>query len=445
MANKKKSKTIMEVKMDVVEMAEEVEDVESTPTASTTTTIADVVRSHLDARQRECGGNSTSPSPAYAAACALRRDVFAFYSERRDMTAGSARGNVELEEEEGEVADAIVSCLDSAMSTILRGNSNSSSSTNNKKTRQNGGAAGGCYDESITSIWEMVTSFACLSRGGGNDDRGVDGGGIGGIVPLAMVQRVAGYASLSEYDVGRVEACRLLGMMMRGILSSKSMSENHKSSSILKNRGGGAKKKGKGKIGGDEGDGAVDATAATASSAASPWEVECLLLATKALAHRVTDKIARVRNAAIVAFAPLLALLASSTSPSSSCRVNHVNDAVRKKFLGSSSPLSSDLVSSIDSLLSTLLWLTRNDPSASNRAAVIGILPPLARASVAVVGDGEEEDAMVIHVVIERIGDVDVKVREAALDSLRTNVNDYTMDLSGDMRVDILRTGLTKR
>ncbi len=47
--------------------------------------------------------------------------------------------------------------------------------------------------------------------------------------------------------------------------------------------------------------------------------------------------------------------------------------------------------------------------------------------------------------VAVRIGDVDVKVREAALDSLRTNVNDYAMDLSGDMRVDILRTGLTKR
>ena len=48
-----------------------------------------------------------------------------------------------------------------------------------------------------------------------------------------------------------------------------------------------------------------------------------------------------------------------------------------------------------------------------------------------------------IPYIIERVKDVDVKVREAALDSLRENVT--LDDLTEDQRVEILRYGLTKR
>ena len=72
----------------------------------------------------------------------------------------------------------------------------------------------------------------------------------------------------------------------------------------------------------------------------------------------------------------------------------------------------------------------------------MGVLPPLASASAA----EEEEDGednysatnsdAIVRAVIGRIRDVDVRVREAALDSLRTKVGDFNAELSEDARAE---------
>jgi hypothetical protein len=240
------------------------------------------------------------------------------------------------------------------------------------------------------------------------------------------------------------------------MLSSSSSSEgsadgraNVAAASILK-RGGSKRRK--------EG-GTTTATSSAVAAAAAPWEVGCLLLACRALSARVTDKIAKVRSAAIVACKPLLFLLPvpSSSSSSSSSNAGVGDDAsaiARRKFLlvaGDAASGGEELAGAVGSLVATLLWLVGNDPSAPNRTAVLGVLPPLASASAA----EEEEDGednysattsdAIVRAVIGRIRDVDVRVREAALDSLRTKVGDFNAELSEDARAEILRTGFSKR
>ena len=51
---------------------------------------------------------------------------------------------------------------------------------------------------------------------------------------------------------------------------------------------------------------------------------------------------------------------------------------------------------------------------------------------------------LLLQSIIERIKDVDVKVRESALDYLRERIN-FATQLTEDQRVEILRTGLTRR
>jgi hypothetical protein len=85
-----------------------------------------------------------------------------------------------------------------------------------------------------------------------------------------------------------------------------------------------------------------------------------------------------------------------------------------------------------------------NDTSAGNRALVTSILPTNnVAATTAKYDDDEMNGNANIQAIITRIKDVDVKVREAALDNLRENVNFEQLD--EDDRVEILRMGLTKR
>ena len=278
-------------------------------------------------------------------------------------------------------------------------------------------------------------------------------------MPTAIADRASGYASLCEIDAGRIEASRLLGTLVERIMLSSSSSSssggsadgraNVAAASILK-RGGNKRRK--------EGGGTTATssavTAAAVSAAAAPWEVECLLLACRALSARVTDKIAKVRSAAIVACKPLLSLLpVPSSSSSSSSNAGVCDDAsaiARRRFLivGDAASSGEELAGAVGSLVATLLWLVGNDPSAPNRSAVLGVLPPLASASAADEEDEEDNSATsdaIVRAVIGRIKDVDVRVREAALDSLRTKVGDFNAELSEDARAEILRTGFSKR
>jgi hypothetical protein len=416
------------------------EDATTASSAATTSTIADVVRAHFDARQRD-----PSSSSVLAAASALRRDLLS------SSSAGGGGGADHPDDDDDVVAAAVVSCLDSAMSAILRSSSSSSSSSSSMRTKgqqqQQQQQLRGCCLESATSAWELAVAFSLLRPGGGGE------------VPTAIVDRASGYASSCEVDAGRIEACRLLGTFVERIimLSSSSSSEgsadgrraNVAAASILK-RGGNKRRK----EGGTTTATSSAAAAASASAAAAPWEVGCLLLACRALSARVTDKIAKVRSAAIVACKPLLSLLPVPSSSSNAGVGDDASAIARRKFLlvaGDAASGGEELAGAVGSLVATLLWLVGNDPSAPNRTAVLGVLPPLASASAA----EEEEDGednysattsdAIVRAVIGRIRDVDVRVREAALDSLRTKVGDFNAELSEDARAEILRTGFSKR
>jgi hypothetical protein len=412
------------------------EDATTASSAATTSTIADVVRAHFDARQRD-----PSSSSVLAAASALRRDLLS------SSSAGGGGGADHPDDDDDVVAAAVVSCLDSAMSAILRSSSSSSSSSSSMRTKgqqqqQQQQQLRGCCLESAASAWELAVAFSLLRPGGGGE------------VPTAIVDRASGYASSCEVDAGRIEACRLLGTFVERIimLSSSSSSEgsadgrraNVAAASILK-RGGNKRRK--------EG-GTTTATSSAVAAAAAPWEVGCLLLACRALSARVTDKIAKVRSAAIVACKPLLSLLPVPSSSSNAGVGDDASAIARRKFLlvaGDAASGGEELAGAVGSLVATLLWLVGNDPSAPNRTAVLGVLPPLASASAA----EEEEDGednysattsdAIVRAVIGRIRDVDVRVREAALDSLRTKVGDFNAELSEDARAEILRTGFSKR
>jgi len=431
--NEKKKKS----KADVAAATEmEVDEPkEATITAATTSTIADVVRAHFDARQRD-----PSPSSATAAASALRRDLLSSSS-----AGGGGADHPDEEEDDDVVAAAVVSCLDSAMSAVVRSSSSSSSSSSSMRTKGQQQQQRGCCIESATSAWELAAAFSLLRPG------------RAGGVPTAIADRAAGYASLCESDVGRIEACRLLGTFVKYIMLSSSSGgsdgrANVAAASILK-RGGNKSRK--------EGGIATSSAVAAAAAAAAPWEVECLLLACRALSARVTDKIAKVRSAAIVACGPLLSLLPVPSSSSSSSNAGGGDDdassaIARRKFIVVVGDASGDeLAGAVGSLATTLLWLVGNDPSAPNRAAVVGVLPPLASASASAADEEEEEEEdengssasseAIARAVIGRIKDVDVRVREAALDSLRTGVGDFAAELSEDARAEILRTGFSKR
>jgi len=155
--------------------------------------------------------------------------------------------------------------------------------------------------------------------------------------------------------------------------------------------------------------------------------MECITLITNSLTPRITDKIAKVRYSAIESVSYLLSsdggvklLLGES--------VNEGSDEGREE--------KEELTTAINNIQSKLLWIISNDTSATNRALVTTILPTNKNSATTSNTDN-------IQAIIVRIKDVDMKVRECALNSLRENV---TLDLlDEDDCVDILRYGLTKR
>jgi hypothetical protein len=220
----------------------------------------------------------------------------------------------------------------------------------------------------------------------------------------------------------------LLGLCVRHLaMKCSSSSANGNSNKTILKKGGGTKK-------GTAG--THHSAAATTITILTSWEIECLLLAGKALLSRITDKIAKVRQAAIVACAPLLPLMTTTTSFSTATTTVAIQDTIQ-------------------SILQKLLWIMSNDTSAANRATVVQVLPPLpSSTSVEQYDDDEEEEnndnnnnssmLWLLQPIIERIKDVDGKVRESALDYLREKVT-FGTQLTEDQRVEILRTGLTKR
>lgn len=182
----------------------------------------------------------------------------------------------------------------------------------------------------------------------------------------AVINRAVDYMAV-EKDLVRMMACEVLSFHLGVFLSSGG-------GSILKG------KRGKKGVKMEE------------------WKVECAVGAGKALLMRCTDKITRVRAAAV-----------------SGCGWFFKCD-------------NEELAQVAAELEEALVWLASNDTSAANRALAVGCLPV------------SEEN---VEAIVVRLKDVDVKVREAALDALREKVS--VNELGEEVMVEILRNGLTKR
>jgi len=268
-------------------------------------------------------------------------------------------------------------------------------------------------------------------------------------VAHAIIARAVEYTTLAEKDIVRIQGCTLLGLCVRYLTSKLLLNGSGNENKTILKKGG--------KVG----------TTTTPSSsslsvswaALSSWEMECLQSASRALLSRITDKIARVRQAAFGACAPLLPLVMSLTTSTTTNTAAAAAAAAATTTTTIAAERKGEVKmvqDTLQSILTKLLWIMSNDTSAANRAAVVQVLPssPPSLTSPDVDhnnNDDEEEEeeendnhALVLQSIIERIKDVDVKVRESALDYLREQIHFVTL-LTEDQRVEILRNGLTKR
>ena len=403
--------------------------------------------------------SDSSSASALRAAAALRGDILSHLAANLNLADVDADADDEddpIEEEdvvdEEEAADAVVRCLDSAMSLVVA----AASSKKNKKKDAT-------WSESVGAILELASAFACgigvgcAGGGGGGSsssrskarEGGEGGGEVALVVARAVVERAAEYAAV-EGDAIRTEACRFLGLCARRLIEGGSGSGSgsigigggnaKKGASILKN-GRGGNGKSEGKIGGNSirlaSSGNDNGVGSNAAVAAASWRGECLLLAARALLPRITDKIAKVRSSAISACSSLLVLAASEEEASGTA----------KTFFGNGDEGGEELRERFGTVMTkirkSLLWILANDTSALNRASVASVvLPPLSGGPAR---RDEDEIDIVVQSIIGRIGDSDVRVRAAALGALRDLEGTTELLLTEDRRVEILGKGLTRR
>jgi hypothetical protein len=324
--------------------------------------ISEIIYSHFDAYQRDSdsGGGGKNVSRA---AEALHHDILSF------VLSSSNSDNTDVSEE---IASTLKRCIDAAMSCIV---------SSAKKD---------IWSESVTAILELGAAYACCYAGKNGSDSEQQQ-----LVAETVIHRAIEFLTV-ERDTVRTESCNMLGWCVRYLMESSKPAV-----SILKKKGKAA---------------AVTDTNKSNTSDVAGWKVECLVEIGKALQPRLTDKIAKVRSAAISACAPFFNVAASDVS--GAMKSNNYDKMIK-------------------SIQTILMSIMTNDSSAPNRALVSQII--VRNTSTASLENSED----IISHIIERVKDVDVKVREAALDSLRENVN--VDDLTEDQRVEILRYGLTKR
>eukprot|EP00984_Skeletonema_dohrnii_P008548 scaffold3157_cov105-Skeletonema_dohrnii-CCMP3373.AAC.1 len=319
--------------------------------------VSEIINTHFNTYQRSDTKKNVSRT-----AEALHHHVLSFVLSNKNSD-----DDMTEEQVSKEVAAAVTRCMDGAMSIIA---------TSKKKDS---------WAESVTSILELAAAYATTV----NNE----------LVARAVINRAIEYLVV-EKDTIRMESCTMLKWCVGYLVESCKPAV-----SILR-------KKGK-----HNNSGAANNNNGTkrTNDATAGWKLECLIDIGKALQPRLTDKIAKVRNAAISACVPLF-----SSGEATTIVGTATTTADSKKF---------EMM--MKSIQNTLVWIMTNDSSAPNRALV------------AAQCCGRAVSNETIPYVIERVKDVDVKVREAALDSLREHVN--LDDLTEDQRVEILRYGLTKR
>eukprot|EP00956_Cyclotella_meneghiniana_P013356 scaffold19215_cov55-Cyclotella_meneghiniana.AAC.4 len=313
--------------------------------ADPTAAITSIIHIHFTTYQNENVPSKRSSSTAAALSPSSLRTAAALRDEltQYSLTAGLTDLSLDTDEQPFDVnyviTKAILHIIDCAMCALH----------DNKEVW-----------ESSRSILELGCALACTSSSGE--------------LGMAVIHRAIDYITAVK-DIVRMEAVDMLAFCVGQFVANG----RGRNASILKSGGQQQQRK--------------------SGLELEDWKVECAVGAGKALLLRLTDKITKVRGAAMAGCVYLFEY-------SNSEELNEITHQMKEK----------------------LLWLASNDTSAANRALAVSCLP---------VTDDNIAD------IVVRLKDVDVKVREAALEALREKV--MLDELEEEMMVEILRHGLTKR
>ena len=357
------------------------------------TNIADIIYSAFDAYQHDTTSTSTSNNNNSSAAARAAKEL------RIDLKSANIYEGEEGGSEIQQITSALLVVLDNTMSLII----------NSKKKDS--------YSDSVNSVLQLLAAFVCkenLSSSNSSDNSSS--------IVKSIIERTIEYTTVDK-DTIRIESTKLLGLFSNYLVEGSLKS---KPSGILKKKG---KKGVKVSVEGEGEEEVKDSSKGVNKGVVQvdSWLMECLTLIANTLTPRITDKIAKVRYSAIESVTSLLSsdggvkLLVGGESGEAGSEGNEEKE---------------ELTTAINNIQTKLLWIISNDTSATNRSLVTTILPTNKNSATASNTDN-------VQAIIIRIKDVDMKVRECALNSLREYV---TLDLlDEDDCVDILRYGLTKR
>ena len=253
-----------------------------------------------------------------------------------------------------------------------------------------------------------LSSSASATRGGSKESCGWEA------VCQQLVHRCIQYSTVDK-DTVRKMAVHCLLWMVGGWMNVKNGGTKGGLKSALKSGGRSGSKNTAGngaKTGSGNGDN-------NSSVKLEPWKRNLITLAASALLMRCTDKISKVRGVAISGVGVFFRFWKETDED------DDENDDETKEENEEENELN-QLATQFQSLL---LWLASNDPSASNRSLALSTL--------------SHSTCRNRHVslFVERLRDVDVKVREAALECL----SEVRLEELGEEMLGVLRGGLTKR
>ena len=256
-----------------------------------------------------------------------------------------------------------------------------------------------------------LSSSASATRGGSKESCGWEA------VCQQLVHRCIQYSTVDK-DTVRKMAVHCLLWMVGGWMNVKNGGTKGGLKSALKSGGRSGSKNTAGngaKTGSGNGDN-------NNSVKLEPWKRNLITLAASALLMRCTDKISKVRGVAISGVGVFFRFWKETdeNDDENDEETKEENEETREHQLN-------QLTAQFQSLL---LWLASNDPSASNRSLALSTL-----ASHSACRNRH------VSLFVERLRDVDVKVREAALECL----SEVRLEELGEEMLGVLRGGLTKR
>jgi len=381
--------------------------------------ISDIIVHAADQHQRSTpadgdGDEFGIQAGALAKASSIREQISAHLLERavagvaidskrdRRGSDGSSNG-----EEEEEATKAVLSLLDSCLTTVYLGTEGKKKAANKRNKKKNAPsddddddkeqeegspdieaeeAVAGEWSESVESILQLAAALGCSTNEADES------------VAVALMDRSALLSDVAS-DAVRSYACTFVGLCVHHLCRS------------MNGTGGGDKMDGSGTsflLPSKSSNSTRDDDMADDEDDQDDWRINCLDKAGAILLPRLTDKAQAVRCAAIRA-----------------CSGFFVNGA----GLCDKNENESSLLEIREAILDALLGRMAHDASFTNRCAAIQSVPIT-------------EDT--VPYLLERVGDVKEKVRVEALDVMRNRV-DVVEDLTEEQRVDVLRFGLTSR